>query len=244
MNKIILFLITVCCFCSCVRDDNTIYYPVGDVNVVRGSEIPIDESAELVARSYNLEDVRLDTLAEYPDNPTIGKLTYMFILRNPLADQEFTGFNGVGKPQMVMSLGYKDGNFASESQTPIYVSQDAKYDYAVRLRLKGEFEATGDAWITDYICAILSSSFFPYPPTTSSDVFMCKGGSYFGVFNSFRRTSTFDITYERSGLSFDHLYFNLFMNLAGQTNKENIRLRIDKESYFEVYRLQKKINSL
>lgn len=240
MNKILLFLVAVCCLCSCVRDNDAIYYPIGDVNIVRGSETPIGENDKLVARSYNQEDMFIEAHAEYPNNPTIGKLTFMFTLKNPLADQTYVGFEGVGTPQLAMSIGYKDGNFAVEKQVPIYVSSESKQKYAVRLRLKGEFEASGDAWMIDYICAMLSSSFFPYPPAISSDVFMCKGGSYLGTFNSFRRTCTFDIAYERSDLSFDKLYFNLFMNLAGQTNKEDVRLRIDKESFFEVYRLQEK----
>ena len=61
-------------------------------------------------------------------------------------------------------------------------------------------------------------------------------------FDSFRRTWTFDITYSRSGLSFSQLYFNLFLNLAGQKREERIRLRIDKESFFEVYKLNEEMN--
>ena len=62
------------------------------------------------------------------------------------------------------------------------------------------------------------------------------------AFDSFRRTWTFDITYSRSGLSFSQLYFNLFLNLAGQKREERIRLRIDKESFFEVYKLNEEMN--
>ena len=43
------------------------------------------------------------------------------------------------------------------------------------------------------------------------------------------------ITYDRSDLSFSQLYFNLFINLAGQKRENRVRLRIDKESYFELY---------
>ena len=60
-------------------------------------------------------------------------------------------------------------------------------------------------------------------------------GMKLGTFDSFRRTCTFDITYDRSDLSFSQLYFNLFINLAGQKRENRVRLRIDKESYFELY---------
>ena len=43
-------------------------------------------------------------------------------------------------------------------------------------------------------------------------------------------------------LSFSQLYFNLFLNLAGQKREERIRLRIDKESFFEVYKLNEEMN--
>ena len=66
---------------------------------------------------------------------------------------------------------------------------------------------------------------------------MCKGGEQsYATFDSFRRAWTFDITYDRSNLSFSQLYFNLFVNLAGQKREDRVRLRIDKESYFEIYK--------
>ena len=34
----------------------------------------------------------------------------------------------------------------------------------------------------------------------------------------------------------------LFLNLAGQKREERIRLRIDKESFFEVYKLNEEMN--
>ena len=89
----------------------------------------------------------------------------------------------------------------------------------------------------DYVYAQLAGLFQPYPPTSFPEVFMCKGGEQpFATFDSFRRTWTFDITYDRSNLSFSQLYFNLFLNLAGQKREERVRLRIDKESYFEIYK--------
>ncbi len=88
----------------------------------------------------------------------------------------------------------------------------------------------------DYIYAQLAGLFQPYPPTFFPEVFMCKGGEQsYATFDSFRRTWTFDITYDRSNLSFSQLYFNLFVNLAGQKREDRVRLRIDKESYFEIW---------
>lgn len=48
----------------------------------------------------------------------------------------------------------------------------------------------------------------------------------FGTFDPFRRTCTFDISYDRSDLSFSQLYFNMFINLAGQKREDRIRLRL------------------
>ena len=101
--------------------------------------------------------------------------------------------------------------------------------------LKGELAVSGDEWMIDYVYAQLASLFQPYPPTSFPEVFMCKGGMKLGTFDSFRRTCTFDIVYDRSDLSFSQLYFNLFINLAGQKRENRVKLRIDKESYFELY---------
>ena len=186
-------------------------------------------------RFFNEEDYVLDTIAQYPNDPTLGKLTFMIDLKNQQKDQNVADFNGVGKSKLTMSLGYKDGNYPSESQVPIYTSQDVTAKYAVKLRLKGELLVSGDEWMIDYVYAQLASLFQPYPPANFPEVFMCKGGMKLGTFDSFRRTCTFDITYDRSDLSFSQLYFNLFINLAGQKRENRVRLRIDKESYFELY---------
>ena len=161
----------------------------------------------------------------------------MVSLKNRLTDQEVSGFNGVGQSKLTMSLGYKDGNYPAESQVPVYTSSDVTASYAIKLRLKGELTLTGDEWMIDYIYAQLAGLFQPYPPTSFPEVFMCKGGEQsYATFDSFRRTWTFDITYDRSNLSFSQLYFNLFVNLAGQKREDRVRLRIDKESYFEIYK--------
>lgn len=240
MNKIILFVGVLCCFCSCVRDNDAIYYPVGNIDIERGNANLAETSeAILIARSFNQFDYVLDTVAGYPGDPTIGKLTFMSNLKNSQSELSAVGFDGVGETKIDMSLGYKNGGFAAETQLPVFAT-DATGQYAVKLRLKGMLTLKGDAWIIDYAYAQLASGFHLYPPTDQEEVFLCKGGSSFGTFDSARRTCTFDITYERYDLSFHQLYFNLFVNLSGQENEENIELRIDKESYLEIYKQQKK----
>ena len=243
MNKIIGLAVLLLCVCGCAKDDDAIYYPVGNVDIERGDVALEDGKGELVAGSYNEEDYVLDTLAQYPGDPTLGKLTFMIDLKNQLARQEAGGFNGIGKSGLTMSLGYKNGDYPSESQIPVYTSPDVTAAYALKLRLKGELALVGDEWMIDYIYVQLAGLFQPYPPASFPEVFMCKGGEQpFAAFYSFRRTWTFDITYNRSGLSFSQLYFNLFLNLAGQKREERIRLRIDKESFFEVYKLNEEMN--
>ena len=68
----------------------------------------------------------------------------MVSLKNRLADQEVSGFNGVGLSKLTMSLGYKDGNYPAESQVPVYTSSDVTASYAIKLRLKGELTLTGE----------------------------------------------------------------------------------------------------
>ena len=190
------------------------------------------------ANEDDTEDYVLDTLAQYPGDPTLGKLTFMINLKNQSADQEVDGFNGVGRSKLTMSLGYKDGNYPVESQVPVYTSSDVTASYAIKLRLKGELTLTGDEWMIDYVYAQLAGLFQPYPPTSfpGSVCHNQRGEQPFAFPDSFRRTPTFDITYDRSNLSFSQLYFNLFVNLAGQKREERVRLRMDKESYFEIYK--------
>ena len=241
-NKIIVCIALLLCFSSCVRDNDAIYYPVGNVDIERGGPALTDEekNAMLIAKCYNEEDYVLDTLAEYPNDPTIGKLTFMFDLKNQkMEGEKVPGFNGVGKSKLTMSLGYKDGDYPLESQIPIYTAENVADNYSVSLRLKGELTMSGEEWMIDFIYVQLAGLFQPYPPMDFPEVFMCKGGiigNGVAEFDSSRRTYTFDIKYDRSTLSFSQLYFNLFVNLAGQKRENNIRLRIDKESYFAIYK--------
>lgn len=242
MKKIIGMAVLLLCLYSCAKDNDAIYYPVSNVDIEAGGPALIVEEGQVpLVRSYNEEDYVLDTVAQYPNDPTLGKLTFMIDLKNQLGDEEVAGFNGVGRSKLTMSLGYKNGNYSETSQVPIYTSPAVTARYAVKLRLKGELALSGDEWMIDYVYAQLASLFQPYPPFSfPAEVFMCKGGMKFGTFDSFRRTCTFDISYDRSDLSFSQLYFNMFVNLAGQKQKDRIRLRIDKESFFEVYK-QKEI---
>ena len=105
----------------------------------------------------------------------------MIDLKNQQKDLNVADFNGVGKSKLTMSLGYKDGNYPSESQVPIYTSQDVTAKYAVKLRLKGELLVSGDEWMIDYVYAQLASLFQPYPPANFPEVFMCKGGMKLGT---------------------------------------------------------------
>ena len=237
INKILGSVILLLCFSSCAKDNDAIYYPVGDVDIERGKFcLDAGEEAVFVARCENDEDYVLDTLVQYPNDPTLGKLTFMIDLKNLKGNSINDRFNGVGKSKLTMSLGYKDGNYPAESQVPIYTSENIDDSYLITFRLKGELTLSGDDWMIDYIYAQLAGLFQPYPPMDFPEVFMCKGGMKFGTFDSFRRTCTFDIKYDRCDLSFSQLYFNLFVNLAGQKREDNIRLRIDKESFFEIYK--------
>ena len=243
MNKIIGAAVLLLCFCSCVKDNDAIYYPVGNVDIEKGGPaLEVGSNSILVAESYNEEDYVLDTLAQYPGDPTLGKLTFMINLKNQSGTREVAEFNGVGKSVLTMSLGYKDGNYPVESQIPVYTSADATASYAIKLRLKGELTLTDDEWMIDYVYAQLAGLFQPYPSASFPEVFMCKGGEQsFATFDSFRRTWTFDITYDHSELSFSQLYFNLFVNLAGQKREDRIRLRIDKDSYFKIYKIKEEM---
>ena len=159
MNKIIGLAVLLLCVCGCAKDDDAIYYPVGNVDIERGDVALEDGKGELVAGSYNEEDYVLDTLAQYPGDPTLGKLTFMIDLKNQLARQEAGGFNGIGKSGLTMSLGYKNGDYPSESQIPVYTSPDVTAAYAVKLRLKGELALAGDEWMIDYIYVQLAGYF-------------------------------------------------------------------------------------
>lgn len=65
MNKIIGAAVLLLCFCSCVKDNDAIYYPVGNVDIEKGGPaLEVGSNSILVAESYNEEDYVLDTLDE------------------------------------------------------------------------------------------------------------------------------------------------------------------------------------
>ena len=73
----------------------------------------------------------------------------------------------------------------------------------------------------DYVYAQLAGLFQPYPPASFPEVFMCKGGEQsFATFDSFRRTWTFDITYDHSELSlvnYTLTYLLIWLGKSGKT---------------------------
>ena len=171
MNKIIGAAVLLLCFCSCVKDNDAIYYPVGNVDIEKGGPaLEVGSNSILVAESYNEEDYVLDTLAQYPGDPTLviqcPTCPCMINLKNQSGTREVAEFNGVGKSVLTMSLGYKDGNYLVESQIPVYTSADATASYAIKLRLKGELTLTDDEWMIDYVYAQLAGLFQPYPPAS------------------------------------------------------------------------------
>lgn len=235
MNKIIVFLLCALAFCSCHEEEDSIYYPLGNVDIVKGGSGEPVGHAVLIAESHNLESCILDTLATYPYGKKNGKLTFKFDLRNAVSDVAVDGFKGKGKPEMGMSSSYYDDNFPEESHNPIFINDSPNKKYRVRFRVKGTFKYSTEDWYMDYICLMLSSSFLPYPPADSENVFLCKGNGAFAVSNAAERSCTFDLHYDRWNLSFDELHLNLFVNLIGQKNSEQVSLSIDKESFFEIY---------
>ena len=57
MNKIIGAAVLLLCFCSCVKDNDAIYYPVGNVDIEKGGPaLEVGSNSILVAESYNEED--------------------------------------------------------------------------------------------------------------------------------------------------------------------------------------------
>ena len=54
MNKIIGAAVLLLCFCSCVKDNDAIYYPVGNVDIEKGGPaLEVGSNSILVAESYN-----------------------------------------------------------------------------------------------------------------------------------------------------------------------------------------------
>ena len=91
MNKIVGMAALLLCLTGCVRDNDAIYYPVGDVDIERGGPaLEVGEEDVLVARSFNEEDYVLDTIAQYPNDPTLVKLTFMIDLKKQQKDSKHT----------------------------------------------------------------------------------------------------------------------------------------------------------
>lgn len=241
MKKIAFLIILALFFFNCT-DDDSIYYPVEDADVIQGGTDVPTGTATLLVRTYNIEDYLSDTLLAFPDNKILGKLTFKYDLMNPLISVDDSDFLGIGKTKPEMSLSYYDGNFADYLQKPLFIASDTSKRYRVKFHLSGDFHLTSQDWMIDNISVMLSKSFHSYPPT-SDDVFLCKGNLSFlnfytmEGFNNVRRAGTFSIDYDQWNLKFNKLYFNVFVNLIGHTLSENVSLKIDKESYFEIYEI-------
>ena len=123
MNKIIGLAVLLFCLSGCVRDNDAIYLSGWQRRCGKRRSGFEAGKGDLITRSYNTEDYVLDTLAQYPGDPTLGKLTFMVSLKTGW-QIEVSGFNGVGLSRLTMSLGYKDGNYPAESQVPVYTSSD------------------------------------------------------------------------------------------------------------------------
>ena len=237
MNKFIVFLLCALFFGSCNEEEDSIYYPLDNVDIIKGGSEEPTGNATLIAESHNLESYVLDTLAVYPYDKTIGKLTFKFDPKNAVSDVTMECFMGEGKSEMGMSNSYYDGNFPEEYRQPIFMNDNPAKKYRVKFRLKGEFRYYTEHWYTDYIYMMLSASFLPYPPAVSEDVFLCKSNEAFAELNTAERLYTFDVQYDRWNLSFTELYLNIFVNLIGQKESEKVSLSIDKESFFEIYEI-------
>ena len=181
-------------------EDGITYSAGGGTLILKKVKLP--ESAK--NRSIFVE------VAQYSDGDAYDRTGSVFVI--PTGKKQ-SFLDAIRNLKSVPSFQAKDGNYPAESQVPVYTSSDVTASYAIKLRLKGELTLTGDEWMIDYIYAQLAGLFQPYPPTSFPEVFMCKGGEQsYATFDSFRRTWTFDITYDRSNLSFSQLYFNLFVN--------------------------------
>ena len=244
MNKFIVFLLCALFFGSCNEEEDSIYYPLDNVDIIKGGSEEPTGNATLIAESHNLESYVLDTLAVYPYDKTIGKLTFKFDPKNAVSDVTMEGFRGEGKSEMGMSNSYYDGNFPEEYRQPIFMNDNPAKKYRIKFRLKGEFRYYTEHWYTDYIYMMLSASFLPYPPAVSEDVFLCKSNEAFAELNTAERLYTFDVQYDRWNLSFTELYLNIFVNLIGQKESEKVSLSIDKESFFEIYEITNSLSRL
>lgn len=161
MNKFIVFLLCALFFGSCNEEEDSIYYPLDNVDIIKGGSEEPTGNATLIAESHNLESYVLDTLAVYPYDKTIGKLTFKFDPKNAVSDVTMEGFRGEGKSEMGMSNSYYDGNFPEEYRQPIFMNDNPAKKYRVKFRLKGEFRYYTEHWYTDYIYLYDAFCIFP-----------------------------------------------------------------------------------
>lgn len=246
MMKKILLLVLPFIIMSCSEDNSlSDYYSVENINIVSGSSHSSDEKSVLIAESHNNSNQSLDFIADYPNDNTVGRLAFKYDIKNLQSDVNTGTFSGTGSVSSSMSTSFSSNNFDSNSILPIFENADSTKRYRVKFRLKGDFHVTNSSWHIDNIYPVLSKTFNPNLQTESNNVFFSKGNTLFmdfyqmDGFNSLRRAGTFDVEYDGWNLSFDKLYFNLFVSLTGSKSTEPVHLDIDKESYFEIYEVTK-----
>lgn len=241
MMKKILLLVLPFIIMSCSEDNSlSDYYSVENINIVSGSSHSSNEKSVLIAESHNNSNQSLDFIADYPNDNTVGRLAFKYDIKNLQSDVNTENFLGTGSVSSSMST-----SFNSDSISPIFENADSTKRYRVKFRLKGDFHVKNSYWYIDNIYPVLSKTFNPNLLTEPNNVFFCKGNALFmdfyqmDGFNSLRRAGTFDVEYDGWNLSFDKLYFNLFVSLTGSKSTEQVHLDIDKESYIEIYEITK-----
>lgn len=241
--KKLLFIIFPFLLMSCSEESNTSdYYSVDNISIVSGTSHPSNENAILVAESHNKLGQTLDIIADYPNDNTVGKLTFKYDIKNLESNLNPENFFGTGTISYSMSSSFNNNNFSSKS--PIFENADSTKRFRVKFRFKGSFHVTNDCWHIDNVYPVLSKTFNPNLLTEPNNVLFCKGNALFmnfyqmEGFNSLRRAGTFDVEYDGWNLSFDKLYFNLFVSLSGSKSTEPVHLDIDKDSFFDIYEIK------
>lgn len=91
MDKIVGVVILLLCLCSCAKDEDAIYYPVGNVDIERGGPALPEEERVLVAQCYNEEDYVLDTLAPISGRPYYRQADVYDKFEESAGDRECSG---------------------------------------------------------------------------------------------------------------------------------------------------------
>lgn len=222
--KYLIIVFLAISFFSCTKEEDSIYNPVGNVDIIGGNEASSSTSNLLYRINYT-EDFIIDTIADYIGDKTIGKLTF-----------KIDPFEKTSSKILSMSYSYYKDAFNSVCQYKLYSGLGNK-NYRIKFKLSGNLSTKSDNWYIDYIYLMMSKSFNPYPIESSSDVMLCKGGNNFTDISNVDHIYRFNIEYDRWNIPLESIYFNIFINMIGNSDKEDISLTIDKYSFFEIYEL-------